>query len=280
MPLQQRIEILQDIRAHDAQFEQLAATDVSSPIALGAAAAASPAADGGSNNIGGGSSASTTNKEDEDDAAGSNPPPPSTGGSSSTSTSMVADQAPDGSTTTVDEAAANINDNERDADADAVALAFRASAEATNSLTMSLAGLRALAVMQLAGGGVLLAERVVASLGSSKSFADSKVAVPMMGIAMLCMVSLFAISSTGLEVGAATHWLAPKMADFVMILGMVAAAVAIVTTVKGSVAVTSMTDLEQEMEEDRTGLVDNDGGYHSNNSGYAQHTSPLFHGRN
>jgi hypothetical protein len=276
MPLQQRIEILQDIRAHDAQFEQLAATDVSSPIALGAAAAAaSPAAaDGGSNNIGGGSSASTTNKEDEDDAAGSNPPPPSTGGSSSTSTSMVADQAPDGSTTTVDEAAANINDNDRDADADAVALAFRASAEATNSLTMSLAGLRALAVMQLAGGGVLLAERVVASLGSSKSFADSKVAVPMMGIAMLCMVSLFAISSTGLEVGAATHWLAPKMADFVMILGMVAAVVAIVTTVKGGVAVTRMTDLEQDiLEEDRSGLVDNDGGYHSNNSGYAQHTS-------
>jgi hypothetical protein len=274
MPLQQRIEILQDIRAHDAQFEQLAATDVSSPIALGAAASA----DGGSNNIGGGSSASTTNKEDEDDAAGSNPPPPSTGGSSSTSTSMVADQAPDGSTTTVDEAAANINDNDRDADA--VALAFRASAEATNSLTMSLAGLRALAVMQLAGGGVLLAERVVASLGSSKSFADSKVAVPMMGIAMLCMVSLFAISSTGLEVGAATHWLAPKMADFVMILGMVAAAVAIVTTIKGGVAVTRMTDLEQDiLEEDRSGLVDNDG-YHSNNSGYAQHTSPLFHGRN
>jgi len=254
MPLQQRIEILQDIRAHDAQFEQLAATDVSSPIALGAAAAAaSPAADGGSNNIGGGSSASTTNKEDEDDAAGSNPPPPSTGGSSSTSTSMVADQAPDGSTTTVDEAAANINDNERDADADAVALAFRASAEATNSLTMSLAGLRALAVMQLAGGGVLLAERVVASLGSSKRFADSKVAVPMMGIAMLCMVSLFAISSTGLEVGAATHWLAPKMADFVMILGMVAAAVAIVTTIKGGVAVTrGHTSLEEEtlLEED------------------------------
>lgn len=276
MPLQQRIEILQDIRAHDAQFEQLAATDVSSPIALGAAASA----DGGSNNIGGGSSASTTNKEDEDDAAGSNPPPPSTGGSSSTSTSMVADQAPDGSTTTVDEAAANINDNDRDADAVAVALAFRASAEATNSLTMSLAGLRALAVMQLAGGGVLLAERVVASLGSSKSFADSKVAVPMMGIAMLCMVSLFAISSTGLEVGAATHWLAPKMADFVMILGMVAAAVAIVTTIKGGVAVTRMTDLEQDiLEEDRSGLVDNDG-YHSNNSGYAQHTSPLFHGRN
>ena len=242
MPLQQRIEILQDIRAHDAQFEQLAATDVSSPIALGAAAAAaSPAAaDGGSNNIGGGSSASTTNKEDEDDAAGSNPPPPSTGGSSSTSTSMVADQAPDGSTTTVDEAAANINDNDRDADA--VALAFKASAEATNSLTMSLAGLRALAVMQLAGGGVLLAERVVASLGSSKSFADSKVAVPMMGIAMLCMVSLFAISSTGLEVGAATHWLAPKMADFVMILGMVAAAVALVTTIKGSLAVTKKRD--------------------------------------
>jgi hypothetical protein len=271
MPLQQRIEILQDIRAHDAQFEQLAATDVSSPIALGAAASA----DGGSNNIGGGSSASTTNKEDEDDAAGSNPPPPSTGGSSSTSTSMVADQASDGSTiTTVDEAAANINDNDRDADAVAVALAFNASAEAANSLTMSLAGLRALAVMQLAGGSVLLAERVVASLGSSKAFADSKVAVPMMGIAMLCMVSLFAISSTGLEVGAATHWLAPKMADFVMILGMVAAAVAIVTTVKGGVAVTSMTDLEQEMEEDRPGLVDN-GGY---NSGYAQHTSP--YGRN
>jgi hypothetical protein len=102
----------------------------------------------------------------------------------------------------------------------------------------------------------------------------------MMGIAMLCMVSLFAISSTGLEVGAATHWLAPKMADFVMILGMVAAAVAIVTTIKGGVAVTRMTDLEQDiLEEDRSGLVDNDG-YHSNNSGYAQHTSPLFHGRN
>jgi hypothetical protein len=113
-----------------------------------------------------------------------------------------------------------------------VVRALDAAAAATDAVTLSLAGLRTLAVLQLAGGSVLLAERVVGSLRSSPTFANSKASVALMGIAMLCMVSLFVLSSVGLDLGSFTQSVAPRMADTVMVLGMMATAAAVAITVK------------------------------------------------
>lgn len=88
----------------------------------------------------------------------------------------------------------------------------------------SLDGLRTLAVLQLAVGAVILAERVVGGLERSE---QSPLVVTLVGVAMVCMVSLCILMSVSFKPGYVTKRVAPLLADGVLLVGLVASLAAV-----------------------------------------------------
>jgi hypothetical protein len=92
--------------------------------------------------------------------------------------------------------------------------------------SMAFANLRTLATLQLTVGSVILAERVVGVIQTSQHFRGSSIAIPLIGTAMLCMVALFALASSGVTPGPITRTVGPWMSDAIMVCGVLTMAAA------------------------------------------------------
>jgi hypothetical protein len=107
--------------------------------------------------------------------------------------------------------------------------------------------LRSLCVLQLAVGGAIIGDRVLAALSGTALAKRNPQIVLFMGVAMICMltISSFASSDKG-GVGYITKWVAPIMADIVIVVAIACIIGVAIVAVRGNTP--DMQDDHYQME--------------------------------